>query len=227
MKDYTVWISYHKDEFIKDYGLVEDDHHKLFATHKPADGENINILNPVYSEMVTMWYVWKNNIKSDYVGFEHYRRHLKVDFMPDDGYCIVYNIVDMSPYTLYKQYNKYHNKADLDLVIGILDDFYGTNNIYIQHLKDNCIFIPNCTFLMKWDDFTLLCNFMFGVIDEYCKRVGIEGYGEEALKRWQEKAHRDFKGINTTYQTRMISFFAERLISAWISSHLLPIVSRQ
>ena len=66
MNDYKIWVTYHKDELVAKYGLKEDDTHKLFASHKEIDGKNINSLNTVYSEMVTMWYVWKNaTAKSD------------------------------------------------------------------------------------------------------------------------------------------------------------------
>ena len=226
MSDYTIWVSYHKDEQVQHYGLKEDEHHKLFPTHKDAELPNINVMNPVYSEMVTMWYVWKNNLKSDYVGFEHYRRHLSIARMPEDNECIVYNRVSLGSETLYQQYCHWHNQADMDLMLEVLDDTYGENNIYVKHIVSNNMFIANCTFLMKWRDFTQMCCFLFGAIDEYSKRVGIVGHDEEALCKWQDREYSDFNGVNFVYQTRVVSFLAERLISAWIAADMKATVSR-
>jgi hypothetical protein len=45
-------------------------------------GDNISELNPIYAEMTAMYWVWKNAIKSDYVGFFHYRRYLDFSGKP-------------------------------------------------------------------------------------------------------------------------------------------------
>lgn len=220
MSDYTIWVSYHKDEFVEQYSLKEDEHHKLFPTHKPAELPNINIMNPVYSEMVLMWYVWKNNLKSDYVGFEHYRRRLDIDHVPEEGHCYVFDEVTFENETVYKQYARSHNKKDLDIVIKILEETYGKNNIYVKHIMESKKLVPFCTYMMKWNDFTLMSNYMFGVINKYSKRVGIKGYGEDALNKWKMKAIEDFNGVNWRYQTRVVAYLVERLISAWISAHM-------
>ncbi len=219
-KDYMIWVTYHKDELVSRYGLKEDDHHRLFPTHNDAAKDNINVMNPVYSEMVTMWYVWKNNLKSDYVGFEHYRRHLDVRVMPEKGECQVYRTLDFNDMTLYMQYSQYHNRHDMDVMLGILNENYGEGNPYTDHITNGHVLIANCTFLMKWTDFTKMCRFLFPLLEEFGRRMGIEGASEVSLDKWREKAKKDFGGYRTDYQARVVSFIAERLISAWISTHL-------
>lgn len=220
--DYLIWVSYHKDEQLEQYGLTNDKHHRLFPTHKDADGENINMMNPAMSEMVTMWYVWKNSLKSEYVGFEHYRRHLDVHRMPKKGECQVFRIGDFGEMTVYDQFSMFHNRHDLDVALDVLDDKYGKNNDYSKHIRESHRLIAHCTFLMRWTDFARLCKFLFPVLEEYSRRMGIEGLDEHALQLWREKADKDFGGRDVEYQMRNVSFIAERLISAWISKHLVP-----
>ena len=216
---YTIYTTFHKDEFINEYNLHEDEHHKLFPAHKSVNGNNINLMNPVYSEMVCMWYVWKNNLKSDYVGFEHYRRKLDVKSPPEKGHCYVFEEVTFGE-TIYQQYSRWHNRKDLDIVLDILEETYGKDNIYAKHIRESKKLIPFCTYMMSWNDFTLMCNYIFDIVDKYSERVGIIGYDEEALNKWKQKAIKDFNGRNWKYQTRFVAYLVERLISAWISAHL-------
>ncbi len=215
--EYRIWVSYHKDELIEKYGLSEDEHHTLFATHMDVAGKNINHMNPVYSEMVTMWYVWKNNLKSDYVGFEHYRRHLDIKSMPGKGECQIFRAIDFGSMTIYDQYARCHNAKDMDCVLGILDEKYGKGNPYSAHIKSGHVLIANCCFIMKWHDFLKLCSFLFPLLDDFAAACGISN---TCVSEWREKAKKDFRGYRTDYQTRVLSFLAERLISSWISTNM-------
>ena len=215
-EDYKIYVSYHDDELVRKHGLHEDAHHVLYATHKDIDGKNINYMNPVYSEMVTMWYVWKNNKKSEYVGFEHYRRHLTVTRLPKKGECLIYRALTFDT-TLYEQYAKCHNGKDMDLMISVLEKRYGKSNKYVAHIKNGHLLVANCCFLMKWADFKAMCKYLFPLLEDFAAMCGISCTD---LKGWRKKAEKDFFGIRTTYQMRVLSFLAERLISAWICTHM-------
>lgn len=216
-----IWISYHKDEQVEQYNLKEDSTHRLFATHKPIEGRNINAMNPVYSEMVTMWYVWKNNVESKYVGFEHYRRRMDTTERPARGECIVYKIMDFLFESVYDQYARCHKKEDIDLMIECLDNRYGKDNAYARNLREYHLLISNCCFIMHWEDFVKMCEFLFPLLDDFAAMCGISNTD---VQEWRKKAVRDFgENARIEYQTRILSFLAERLISAWIFVNLTPI----
>ena len=80
MKDITIWLTYHDDRQIQEYTLEETKEIRLFKGNDiSVQGEHINHLKKFYSEMTTMYYVWKNRIVSTKVGFCHYRRRF-VDY---------------------------------------------------------------------------------------------------------------------------------------------------
>lgn len=71
----NIWVVGTKDGDVKE--LKNDCYKEFITTHTP-ELPNINPLNRFLSEFVAMWYVWKNNIYSQYVGFCHYRRLIKL-----------------------------------------------------------------------------------------------------------------------------------------------------
>lgn len=217
---YRLWVTYHDDSQISEYGLKEDATHRLFASHKDAEGVNINHMNPVYSEMVTMYYVWKNNLRSRFVGFEHYRRHLDVKRLPAKGECQVYHINNFLFESVYGQYSRFHNAKDMDMMLKAVDNRYGKGNKYTKNIREGHFLVANCTFLMRWQDFVKMCEFLFPLLDDFSALCGISNTNVE---EWRKKAVRDFGANNRIeYQTRILSFLAERLISAWILTELSP-----
>ena len=50
--------------------LAKDD----FGYQRDDTGDNISEKNPYYSEMSAVYWAWKN-LKADYIGLVHYRRH--------------------------------------------------------------------------------------------------------------------------------------------------------
>lgn len=223
MNDYRIWVTYHQNEQVSRFGLKGDDTHKLFASHHDIEGENINSKNPVYSEMVTMYYVWKNNIKTPYVGFNHYRRQFSVSRLPNKGECQVLTIRSFGGQTVYEQYAQWHNAKDMDYVLSLLNEKYGEDNEYTKYICESKSLITNCCFLMKWGDFTKMCKFLFPLLDDFEASV-IKQFGGDTLDAFMAKARNDFGNDRTEYQVRCLSFIAERLVSAWIACNLSPYI---
>ena len=216
-KEFMMWITYHDDKQIEDYDLYETDDVKLFkGNNMDIVGENINHLNKFYSEMVTFYYVWKNNIKSRVIGFGHYRRQFKFIGEVKEGECQVRTINHGFP--VFSQYKHAHNYQDMYDAIEILNEKYGKDNKYSKYLLEGNIFIPNCCFIMNYGDFEKLCEWLYPILFAWDKKNELDMTPE----KYMEKAKRDFRYDNVDYQCRAISFLAERLISCYFVTEMTP-----
>lgn len=211
-KELTIWQTYHKEELIDEFSLKEDEYFRLFNSNDlTVEGENINHLNRFYSEMVTMYWVWRNQKRSRLVGFCHYRRKFTHLLEPTEGEVVVFDRVLFAE-PLWKHYKISHNFQDFYDIIDILNDRYGKDNKYSDYLLNSHVFIPFCSFIMHYEDFESMCAFLFPVLFEFDR---LHGLNMDPV-RYQAKAERDFRYDDQVYQARAMSFLAERLISAYL-----------
>lgn len=215
MKDINVWITYHKDEQIEQYSLREDDTFRLFkGNRQDVPGNSINHLNAFYSEAVTLYWVWKNRVASRLVGFCHYRRRFPRVMEVAPGEC---QVLGYNPRcSVLQQYKTAHNYKDLYAVIDILNDAYGVGNKYSRYFLESTVFVPYCSFVMHWNDFVRLGDFLFGVLMELDRRNHLD----LTPSRYREKAETDFHYDDVDYQQRMMGFIAERIISCYLVTEM-------
>ena len=161
---------YHSDNIINDYNLDQlPSYYKLLNLNDlNANGDNINYLNPFLCELCGYYYIWKNNIKSDYVGFCHYRRlylDLNLQMLEKYGYVYYYTfssiikdnftndgIINNSFYDLY-QYLKSLNIFD-------------NNNLYDIFYSDRYLLGPwKMSCIVKWEHFDQICKLVFGFLE--------------------------------------------------------------
>ena len=141
MEDTVIWLTYHDDKQIKEFNIKEDGCIKLFKGNDiNVSGDNINHLNRYYSEIVTLYYVWKNCIESKFVGFCHYRRKFSYICEMEKGECQVLGINYNNP--VFSHYKVSHNYLDLYSIIDLLNDKYGERNKYSEYLLKGNIFVP-------------------------------------------------------------------------------------
>lgn len=211
MKDLQVWLTYHDDSMVEEYHLKEDDVITLFKGNDVnIKGDNINYLNKFYSELTTMYYVWKNNIRSKQIGFCHYRRRFFEYLDVEAGQCQVLSINYNS--NIFLHYKSAHNYQDLFDAVDILNEKYGKDNKYSQYLLHGDIFIPFCCFIMNYEDFEKLAEWLFDILFKWDKKNNLDMNPEN----YMAKAHKDFRYEDVDYQCRAIAFLAERLISCYI-----------
>lgn len=73
-----------------------------------------------------------------------------------------------------------------------------------------------CCFIMTWNDFNKLCDWLFPILFEWDKRYNLN----MDANRYRLKAESDFRYEDVDYQQRAISFLAERLISCYIVTNM-------
>lgn len=214
-KDLRIWCTYHDGSQIEQYGWRDYDTFQLFKGNDiQVEGENINSLNLFYAELCTLYWVWKNDVRSRKVGFCHYRRRFGRLLDIERGECQVlffHNNFDVA-----KQYRASHNYQDYYDAIDILNEQYGEGNAYSLYLLEGRTFIPYCCFVMHWEDFERLCEFMFSVLFAFDKKNGLDMKPD----RYMEKTVRDFRYDDVAYQCRAVSFLGERLVSCFMVNEM-------
>lgn len=163
-----IWCTYHNENIPKEYDLHNTKHIQLFNDDDfTLKEENINYLHDYLGEITTYYYVWKNQIKSDYVGFCQYRRHyqyINYEDLKNNGIVSYWNCV-FNDNTLY------------DLNKGVINDFIFFDFINYMYYKYNIdvndnIFINvsqkvayHSMNIYRWDIFNEVCDFIFGFLD--------------------------------------------------------------
>lgn len=219
LKPLTIWTVYHKDGQLEEYPIMNLDTHGYFAANDDDRGKGINKLNPAWSELVAVCYIWINQITSWCVGINHYRRQFEPKTLPSEGEACVYKQYDWGRETVAEQFARHHGKEALYVTLAALARHKGDR--YIRNLTENHILMGNCCFVMAWSDFQQMCSWLFPLLEEIRDAlIGKPKDPKDELKRWRDYAVKHFGEENADYQMRCISFIGERLISAWIMENL-------
>lgn len=170
--NYTIWCTYHDEKLIKEYNLdYIPSYIKLFYVNNfDITEENINYLHPYINELVTFYYVWKNQIKSDYVGFCAYRRFFKkidIDNLQKNkvhylGY-LIHNITQLSENCI----NGFNND-DKNLLYTYLNslNIFDKDTLYEYFYTKKTINIPYCfAYIIEWTLFNKFCEITFGFLE--------------------------------------------------------------
>ena len=93
-KDITIWQVYHDKSFEKDLKENVLPYYKSFYTQENLEGDSINDMQRFINEFVCQYYVYKNNIKSDIVGFCQYWKYFEGDVDKIDFNKLTYIILN-------------------------------------------------------------------------------------------------------------------------------------
>lgn len=152
---------------------------------KDNTGENISKKNASYCELTGLYWAWKN-LKDDYIGLAHYRRHFgKKTKNPFDG-VLTYNQIQpmLSKYkifvpkkrkyyieTLYSHYQHTHYASQLDLTRKIIEEKYPDYlKSYDDVVKQTYGYMFNMMIMQRkyLDEY---CKWLFDILFELEKRI--------------------------------------------------------
>ncbi len=220
MKDIKIIVAAHKK-----YWMPEDSmYYPVHAGHTgkedigytPDDtGDNISGKNPSFCELTGLYWAWKN-LKCDYLGLVHYRRHFASPYRrgSKEGRVLTLTecdkLLDSSPVILprkrnyfietnYSQYVHAHHKIDLDETERIISEKYpGYIPSWKKVMKSTKGHRFNM-FIMKRDLLDSYCSWLFDILFTLEKRLDISSY--------------------SNYDRRVFGFVSERLLDVWLDKN--------
>ena len=193
---------------------------------KDNTGDNISELNPFYLETTATYWIWKNRSESKYVGQCQYRRQIIFDentdfdeIFKDHDFIVanpIYFVCDVR-----KQYVLSHNVDDLNLVEDIIREKYpeymlGWNTCMKEHYM-----YYSAGFVMKSHDYDKYCEMLFGILDEFRKRLKLQTIDDvknHVIDGISAGKLNGIRGRDIDYQMRIGGYLAERIFTAFALS---------
>lgn len=186
-------------------------------------GDNISHKNPSYCELTAIYWIWKNDVRSDIIGIEHYSRL----FTQVDNRTKIIKTEDISQllqkYDLLLPEKRSWNRSvaenyykggmgkekDLDItkqVIAKLEPEY--LSAFQKVMNGKSAFYCNM-FILKRPLFNSYCQWLFPILEEIEKKIDVTDY--------------------TTAEKRVIGYLSELLLNVWVvknaySYYELPIM---
>lgn len=192
-----------------------------------------------FCELSRFYYIWKNVELKAYVGINHYRRFFDfngnsaIEPLPDiekifeNGTDVIlpdpWNIGNIA-----LNYKVCHNINDLGICVGIIKDKFPEYIETTEKVLNNGFFLQGNMFVMRKEDFNEYCEFMFGVLLDYCKIAGIDYCSDASFTAHvQNNLGQYIKygngiGSKVSYQSRICSFLSERLTTIFMLKKFDP-----
>jgi len=174
-------------------------------------GDNISKLNCYYSELTGVYWIWKNDKTSQYVGVCHYRRYLVNEndraFTEKELEDILqdYDIITTKCLKLncayYDGYAANHHIKDLiateDVIRELYPDYYEN---YKKIIHGNQTYFGNICVMSK-ELFDEYAKWLFSIFFQVQKRIDVESYDD--------------------YHKRVFGFISEILLLVWVTQKKL------
>ncbi len=176
-------------------------------------GDSISAYNPYFCELTGMYWVWKNDFASDYIGICHYRRYLLNAqgriFTKEQILNLLseYDILTTKLLTLtcpYQEgFSQNHHAKDLIVTGDVLAEKYPAYAPAFQKaLRRPHTYFGNL-FITSREQYDRYCAFLFDVLFEVQKRTDFTGYND--------------------YEKRLFGFLSEFLQTVFLQHNKLRV----
>lgn len=184
-----------------------------------AEGDNISELNPNYCELTAVYYIWKN-VKTEYKGLVHYRRHFSSkDYHSDFSKGSFRDILDsenllkfLKKYdvivptkrkyiieTMYSHYEHTHDVYPLDKTRVIIKEMYPEYIESFDNIMQRRAAHMFNMFIMKSCYFDMYSEWLFSILFELQKSIDITKYDVQ--------------------EARVFGYISELLLDVWLEKN--------
>lgn len=227
--EFQIYMLTHK---IPEYGLWDNEYFtplhcgKALTDEYVCDvcdntGDNISSKNRTYLEATGIYWIWKNT-DHDLVGQCQYRRRLFTrplfvfkNILKDNDIIVAKHL----SVPVYKQYAACHNSDDMDVCGNIIHDkFPEFYDPYVKYIVNGNILFYSNGFITHRTIYNGLCEFCFGVLEQYEKELDLETYDDwlNRAKLCENKGNPHNEIRNIEYQARIGGALFERLSTLYI-----------
>lgn len=176
-------------------------------------GDNISDLNPYFGELTGIYWIWKNDIDSDYIGICHYRRF----FVKEDGSLLekrdfeeilsAYDAMTTDVVTIDKtNFESYREAHHIEHLLAVKDS---CKKLYPEYEKDFEAFLQDKSLcyanicVMPRGIFMKYCEWLFSILFDASENIDVSECD--------------------LYQKRVYGFLAERLLNVYVRHNPLNI----
>lgn len=169
-----------------------------------------NMLTPMqfaYAEGYHIWHIWTHYVHS-WIGINQYRKYF---FDVPDNTTV---LPIPRKYNMHEQYASAHNINDLLECEQIIDEYFPQYKCDYESLN-----LYHCNmFVMRWADFDAYCRFVFGVLNIFNMRHGLES-DEDVFRFVATRYDQYAQKHDVKYQSRLQGFLFERLGAIFFTRH--------
>ena len=189
-QNYLIWKAYHDESQKSKYNLQNTDNIVIFnTTNIGYNGKCFNYLNRFLSEWCCLVYPWLNNIKSNFIGFQHYKRYFninKIDFELLKDNTIQYFHSHFPNKTFFNYFTPTTDYLNIEAhayfwnqnECGFKDDLIEFLKVkypkYLDGEKNQHEFYGYDIFVCNWEIYCQLAKFLFDYIEFINNKYNLE-----------------------------------------------------